>query len=1294
MGFPYEYRRPINEQDWQRWCTTIYAVRLDAKNLRQYGRRGQQQHGIDLLGSNSRQEKVAVQAKLRNNGTLSTSQIDADIRAAEEFDGLSHLRFATTQPRDTKLLAHVLDRHVALQSDGKFGVEIDFWEDICCFLDEHPEVANKIYDRRADVESLSISARQVVIQSNAAVQHLDVIDDSAHISSTLMVEITEAIEFAKSGKATTAIERLKQLKDKHWDCCTSRDKYLLLANIGNAYYANDDFEQAGRFFLDARAFCESVTARSLEARGNAYLGRRDLALSQARAILKTDPLHRDMTGLIVQLTDEPLETTHSALPETLRLDGQINAALFFRAVDAEDLAKAEVFARNSLSAEPEWPVATLNLATVLLMRARRDMIVLADAQTVSPDTSPLEEALNLFSSLLDQSDRLSTYLRCTALYNRSSTLKMLNRREEAWADLEEAVSLAPQDRRILTTMAVTLEMEGNTPESRRRLTKAITIPADDVGAEMMLAFSYRDEGTQDAMRMARQTLESVVDRASHEPREHRFEFARLLCDSRVATTEGQCAAEIIVDKDIRALLPGVAVSILECHIDVSAGRKDEAMQAFDAALTQIDENVTGAELLALGSAGMKLKRSADVARAIRSRVDSEHWTPLTELYLHASFSAEMDVETMRLCESLRSHGVLQHAVMGIEAGLRDRYEQSEVALSIVQNWLGHYPDDIECRIFAGNLAIDVGAVEVVEDALRALPGPANTDPRQIVYIYRLLVRSGSRTSEDILRWAYQVWRCHRQEASAWRILALSAFDPTNDPPPSMPSPEVVGIGSAVHLRDARTGERQWRCIVEADDADAEWFEVSSRSEFGQQLLGKAVGDVFKRENLARSELEIVAIHPIEVIAASECMNRHADKFPDEHFVEVFKAPPLGHDPKPEEVKAVIQPMVDFARRTQEFNEGLFKVYEQGSLTLAHIANAKGGSVLEVVGWLCVEETVEIQSATPELGGIEAEIRRLADTKSVVIDESTIATLDSLGIAECALNTIHAVIPVALIRSIERVHALARVHRHGGGVLTTSAGQPALVPFSAENTQQYRERLKRLVELLKSHAEVVDGMALAECPLNLRKVLKSDAFNDVSARVLAIARTSGIPLLTDDAAQARFAHSQLGVPRASSTAVIAFLEKRDVLSAEEAAKALAKLDGWGYTGVPVGVATLKQAMTLAEWNCEHWPASRALRVFGYPHNDAGAIAWLLCTFARAIWRLVASPGREEILRESLMHLSRRPDGYLIGRRILTNRLVEGVFGLDVVAAAAVRQVIDQWLKSRDRRDPDTGLYLPP
>lgn len=120
------------------------------------GRRGQAQHGVDVVGSpnGDRRSYRGVQCKGKDSNYGSKaewSEVLAEIAKAEKFSPkLDEWIFATTAPADATLQKAARELSVKRGANGLFSVDVLGWEEIQTLMAGAPEVITGFYPEHAD----------------------------------------------------------------------------------------------------------------------------------------------------------------------------------------------------------------------------------------------------------------------------------------------------------------------------------------------------------------------------------------------------------------------------------------------------------------------------------------------------------------------------------------------------------------------------------------------------------------------------------------------------------------------------------------------------------------------------------------------------------------------------------------------------------------------------------------------------------------------------------------------------------------------------------------------------------------------------------------------------------------------------------------------------------------------------------------------------------------------------------------------------------------------------------------
>lgn len=144
-------------QDWNAFediVCDVFSRKYQNLNLQRYGRSGQRQNGVDIAGLTPG-GVLGVQCKHHIRGDLNTKEIDHEVTKSEQFrPGLTEYVIATSADRDTKAHEHVLAVAAGRQSAGTYPVALKFWDDICNWLSEYPDLVYKHFTKFFPVKEL------------------------------------------------------------------------------------------------------------------------------------------------------------------------------------------------------------------------------------------------------------------------------------------------------------------------------------------------------------------------------------------------------------------------------------------------------------------------------------------------------------------------------------------------------------------------------------------------------------------------------------------------------------------------------------------------------------------------------------------------------------------------------------------------------------------------------------------------------------------------------------------------------------------------------------------------------------------------------------------------------------------------------------------------------------------------------------------------------------------------------------------------------------------------------------
>lgn len=147
---------PKNWQDFELLSKEVARKRFDV-DFDLFGRPGQKQDGIDIIGIDKEYQHIGIQCKHKKADApkskkihlvISKKIIDEEIKKADSLKPqLNRLIIATTSFRDTTIQKYISSINLDRTKKGLFKVEFWCWETFEEELNNHPELSYLYYDK-------------------------------------------------------------------------------------------------------------------------------------------------------------------------------------------------------------------------------------------------------------------------------------------------------------------------------------------------------------------------------------------------------------------------------------------------------------------------------------------------------------------------------------------------------------------------------------------------------------------------------------------------------------------------------------------------------------------------------------------------------------------------------------------------------------------------------------------------------------------------------------------------------------------------------------------------------------------------------------------------------------------------------------------------------------------------------------------------------------------------------------------------------------------------------------------
>ena len=271
---------------------------------------------------------------------------------------------------------------------------------------------------------------------------------------------------------------------------------------------------------------------------------------------------------------------------------------------------------------------------------------------------------------------------------------------------------------------------------------------------------------------------------------------------------------------------------------------------------------------------------------------------------------------------------------------------------------------------------------------------------------------------------------------------------------------------------------------------------------------------------------------------------------------------------------------------------------------------------------------------------------LASKVPVLLDGSALATLFITG-AHRHLRDL--AIPVVVSegtlqewrrRYIEKLELTAK-----GGFLAKEGDQYVFVHESAEAIQQRLGEYREFLDTIQQIAQVEEGMPLCEFTREARERMMG-IVGRRAAETIAIARSKGFRLWTDDLCVAALANEHGPIPRVWTDAVVRWGHTRGKIPLEARNELVLSLVRLGYFYTRVEPEVAMWAGERSEWSVADPSLEALIDWFSNPYTKREGILALAGRLLPEVSRK-ASPFRANtVIMQLLRRIEQRPDGVRI------------------------------------------------
>lgn len=1100
-----------------------------------------------------------------------------------------------------------------------------------------------------------------------------VLDLDLGATISLQAEIDNAARLLNDNKHTEAMCLLERLWEQHRHVMTGHQKYRTRANIGHAYDQLDQRQRAAECFLVAKQFDpENEKARAREALAYLYLGNAKKAHKLAKALLKNFPQEKlGRTVLVASVpTEMAFDKVEQMVPEYQRNDPEIAMSLGEAAMLRGHYEIAEKYMSHALKEEPNIPRIKEVLGELLLHRARIAEQAVNDRGPTNDEVKCLEQAKNLFTEALkDYKKRNLTASMVRTCLNRATVYMGLNDNEAMEEDILFAYQIAPSDPTVVFRYAG-MKVKGEDWDGAINLLETLIGKGLRCAIELFLNQCLDKRNLEGDKKRAIGLLRSRLNDLAQEEPYLRAEYLATLVDLE-RQTEGintalktlETLPENIVSIELAMVLRG-EVFRLNGDRPQSQNMAKEALAKIRSETTVPDKRRIATFLQSVGM----YKDAFDIWKTI---VEPEYIGRDTYRLMECAHQCEDVTLITEFAEKLRANGLWERKLFELELNYREKYNDDKGAKKVMEEFLEvpAEPSYVPCvRIRLSILGIRTGQKDLIEKDPAKLP-PVNEISAHIGRLVSIVLRHGPDPIKGV-EYAYELLRLNWNQCEAHKAMIGSVLAPFG-PKVNIDQPEVAALGVAVRYQEDDTRILRWHIIEDSVVSKPE----SNRHEFppdhpdSQEMLEKKTGENFylAKGGIQDRTATIKQLVSKYVYRFNDCLNELENRFPGQSAIKKVIIKDEGGKPD-------LSPVQRLAEKDAEFAQKIEEIYIKETVPLYTVANLRGRHVLGAMQHFAFTENLRIKCCSGTDEESKAAERTLRESKSLVLDATSLCTILLLKAFEPLMK-----LPRRLVVSEGTLNEFRELLSTYGDPksMIGSYNKNGFIPWDPKDVEETRRSLKELVEQVEKYCQVESGLIVGELESIRRKNLVK-IFGQSGVESMMLGARVEHALWTDDLATAEQGRLEFGCPRVWTQRTVEYFCGQGKLQADFDAEVTVKLMYNRYYYTRPTARSLLLAVEKTNGDVDKGPLSQALDWFGDPNVQIEGIARIGAMFLRDLWR----SGHLESINQTvtirmLEQLAKRPKGQSVVKSWLVN--INIIFGLDVINAAKVKEVIESWLR---------------
>jgi hypothetical protein len=1008
---------PLEEwKDFEDLCLSIWKRIWNDNSAQKYGRRGQEQCGVDLFGRpNDGNEYAGVQCKCKENmlsAKLTISEIKKEINLAKNFKPeLKEYIIATTSVRDVNIQKYCNQVTLEHKKIEKFSVRVFFWEDIKEQITEeeilrfYPSfvIPEKLLQSKALIGEEKKSTK-IYEEKTQKIENI-IFDYSKLVGGIREEEYNSELNHVRdllnSFEVDKALVNLEELKNRIWNVSSDQIKFRILSNIGSANLFINKHQEAAKYFIEAYQYNKDEEKASsnlslayfvLEK----YAKSRDFALK----VLQKNPTNYVAFSMLIQsqiqLGEKNLEEVVKNIPNEVKNSSEVYSMLSFQAWKQNDIEGAKKYGEIALNLDKmNNPEIKTNLAITLLESLFKQQSIVFGLQISLETKKTLKSIVNLLSEAWEKikGKDLAKY-KSFWLVNRAKAYRLLNNLSYAEEDINLALYYEPDNPEYIFEKAI-ISFENNNlnyfPNNREKIEKifekipqsvlllAEVISLNDIEESIKILLKYLD-GKDFNLKVNKEALRLLINLLL---RNKDYKEAKTYVEKLISNNN----------------LDGIDKTIISKFYRLSGNDVKANEYIKDARNLLKNKTVTYREKLEISNELFYRKNYSEAEKILKNILDVSLNNELTHKIIYCYYKIGDYKNALGICEALTSNYGPIEFVSEIQSEIYEETGSPNKALKIYKKYIAKFPDDINIKIKKARIDYILKNYSSVKKFLGKIEIINNLSLEQNMFISSLCIQTG--LYEKALYLLYETRRKYYNQSNA-HLQYISLFLVKGkylDDIFKKFKNDRVEENAAVLIKTVQENiEPKWYIVENRQKIERRFGEINLQDSFVKKMIGKKTGDTFeiKKDDILNKKYKIVKIENKYIHAYNESISEFENLFPEAKGLFRIN---IGTPKTKETFDSGIQKILEINEKYKNQVEEIEKLYKNKGISIGCFAKLIGRDIYDVWSVLANKKNLGIACCFGTSKEQENALNILNGNIYLVVDIISLLTIVILDLKE-------------------------------------------------------------------------------------------------------------------------------------------------------------------------------------------------------------------------------------------------------------------------------------------------------